>query len=495
MPNIKENCIVEWKYTIRSNYFYIIDDVVFQYDIPIKYFKARIRIFDHLKFKYWFTNKLNAVIDKSKGLDVEIKDVPPLINEPFVDNIEQYRAKIKFDVYASHFPGDMYRDYSKTWENVTKSFNENEKFGKQIQKNRFLKKIIPEILSQSKYKTDSLNTIFNYVKMNMKWNGKVSKFITYNLKDAFENKTGNVADINLLLVSILRKVGFKANPVLLSTKGNVIPYFPTIGGFNYVIAGVEMNNDIYLMDATEKLSSIDILPKRTLNKLGRMIKSNGTSLFINLEPKKINSEKTIVSIFINDSLQVEGNFRTTLTANKALKDRKKLFNLNTESIISFFEKKYNGLEIEKISLLNLNKLHKSLVISAKFKEENLAEKIGDKILISPLFFLQKKETVFKSPTRKYTIDMGYATKTIHLISIDLPKGYTIQSLPKNVVFQLKNGNGLYSYTIKTENNKIIIKTIYLLKDPIIKVEEYSDFRKMLLDIIQTESQHIVLSKN
>ncbi|MCP4883238.1 MAG: hypothetical protein GY908_05570 [Flavobacteriales bacterium] len=70
---------------------------------------------------------------------------------------------------------------------------------------------------------------------------------------------------------MLRASGIDANPILVSTRDHGIPIFPTKKGFNYVIAGVELNADITLLDITEKYSFPDILPLRDLNWEGRLL--------------------------------------------------------------------------------------------------------------------------------------------------------------------------------------------------------------------------------
>jgi len=495
MPNLKPNSIIEWKYTIRSNYFYLISDVIFQYDIPIKYFSAKINIINHLKFKYKFTNRLNSNIDTKNGLKVEINNVPPLTSEPYVKNINQHRAKITFDVFASDFPNDKHRDYSKTWKDVTKSIYDDDRFGKQLKKSDYYKNFIPNILFKSKTKRDSIIAIFNFVKTKIKWNNELGKFTTKGVKKAFKDGNGNIAEINLMLTSMLREVGFKANPIILSTRNHETPYFPTIGGFNYIICGIEKDNDIILLDASDEYSSIDVLPFRVLNGLGRMIRKNTSSTFIDLTPKKISTTKQNLKISINNSGEIFGNFRDLKTEIEALKSRKVLNNKDENSLISYFEKKYNSIEIERIKLLNQNNLNKPFGISLKFKYSNSVEKIGNKIILYPLFFLQKKETLFKSETRKYPINFGYPFKDIVNIFITLPSGYKVENLPENTLITLDNKKGLFSFKIKEENNKIIINVITLYNDSIIKVEDYQNFRNLILNIIKKQAESIVLIKS
>ena len=73
----------------------------------------------------------------------------------------------------------------------------------------------------------------------------------YEIYDAYGNivkkGVGNSGDINLNLINMLNYAGLIANPILVSTKSHGIPLFPTLEGFNYVIAGVELNGSLYLL--------------------------------------------------------------------------------------------------------------------------------------------------------------------------------------------------------------------------------------------------------
>jgi hypothetical protein len=65
------------------------------------------------------------------------------------------------------------------------------------------------------------------------------------VKKAYKDKTGNVAEINLMLTAMLRYAGLNANPVLVSTRSNGIAIFPNRTAFNYVIAAVENGSSYY----------------------------------------------------------------------------------------------------------------------------------------------------------------------------------------------------------------------------------------------------------
>jgi len=93
------------------------------------------------------------------------------------------------------------------------------------------------------------------------------------LKTAIENKTGNSSEINISLINVLKSVDLNAELVLLSTRNNgfATKLYPVISEFNYVIAKLNNNDKIYLLDATSKLKPFGQLPYQCLNGYGRVM--------------------------------------------------------------------------------------------------------------------------------------------------------------------------------------------------------------------------------
>lgn len=103
---------------------------------------------------------------------------------------------------------------------------------------------------------------------------------------------------------MLNYAKLNASPILLSTRSNGIPIFPSRNGFNYVIAGVELSNgSVVLLDATNKNAVPNIIPENALNWFGRLVRKNGTSEMVDLYPKKVSLET--ISILAELKLMVQ----------------------------------------------------------------------------------------------------------------------------------------------------------------------------------------------
>ena len=112
-----------------------------------------------------------------------------------------------------------------------------------------------------------------FAQKSFKWD-RVHDFTSDNgSNNLIKTKTGNVGDINLTLIKMLREAGIATNPLVLSTINNgFISYNPSINSLNYVIACSEIDGKLYIMDASNKQSLINVLPPKIYNYRGFIMK-------------------------------------------------------------------------------------------------------------------------------------------------------------------------------------------------------------------------------
>ncbi len=525
LPNLKDGSIIEWRYTITSPYNWSISDVICQYNIPIKYLDAKIQIPEYFVFKhlasrfypitvntsrvsksYTFTYKTSdgPVREKSNTgekrinenvHEITLKNIPALSKEPYVNNINNYRAKINFEITAYRPSNGTPKFYNSTWQDVTKTIYESQYFGDQLNKKNHYKDDLINITTGMTSQNEKVVAIFQFVKSKIKWNEEYGKYVSIGgIKKAYREGVGNVAEINLTLVSMLKEAGINANPILVSTRAHGIPLFPTKNGYNYVIAGVETQNGVTLLDATEKYSTINVLPLRALNWEGRLIREHGSSTTVSLYPNKYNTKKIILMGKIDSEGTLTGMLKTTYNNLNALQYRDNYASLAEDDLISKIENKNNAIEIEKIRLNNKNDLSKPVIEMVKFTRDNQVDIIGDKMYISPLLFLTTSENPFKQEERLFPIDYGSAWKNEISIVLQIPEGYTIASKPEK--FSLALPKNLGSYFLKTEvtGNKINVTSQTKINAAIIGANHYKTLKELYEQVIEKQLEKIVLVK-
>jgi uncharacterized protein DUF3857/transglutaminase superfamily protein len=525
MPNVKEGSVIEYEYTITSNNITKLDDWDFQASIPVNYSEYKT------EFPEYFTYRINQrgyvspkitteknhrsyMVSKREGgmngeksefsqekIDYEATkttyvalNVPSMKDEAFVNNIHNYLSGISHELSVIKYPNTAVKYLSTDWETVTKKIYENEDFGAELNKTGYYDDDINVVLAGITQQNDKIAAIFNYVKQSIKWNGFYGYSCHDGVRKAYKDRTGNVAEINLMLTSMLRYAGIHANPVLLSTRSNGIAFFPSRTAFDYVISAVEINEGLILLDATEKYSLPNILPLRDINWFGRLIRKEGSSTEVNLTPTILSKETVNLMFKIDDKGEITGKLRKQLTDYNALSFRQRYSGMNNESYLESLENNNNKIEISDYTRENDKELSKPVLESYSFKGNNDVEIIGDKMYIVPLLFMNTASNPFKQETREYPVDFTFPTQDKYMINIEIPEGYQIESLPTAVNLATAEGLAAFKYMIASTGNKIQITITNDINTAIIGPENYAMLKDFFQKMIDKQNEKIVLKK-
>lgn len=512
MPNIKEGSVIDLRYEIHSPYDYSIRNVDFQFDIPVKNFNCKIEIPEYYHFNarykgYYFPKKKPSrksgkiTFKNGKSLDFTTNvseyvgtNVPALKDdEPFVNNIYNYRGGARYELSLTKFPNTTIESYSTTWEKVSKQIYSSPHFGGELKKTHYFKKDLATILNTITEDVDKVFAIFHFVKSKVKWNRYPGKYTEKGVKKAYKEGEGNVADINLMLTAMLREAGLNANPVLVSTRNHGVPIFPTLDGFNYVITMVELADGFMLLDATEPYSSPNVLPSRALNWNGRKVMKGGVSSWVELTPRNFAKENHTISVKITEDNEVSGLMKNQYSGFNALHYRKNNNALQQEKLIEKLEEEY-PIEIDNFRVSNKNEIHKPIVQMVTFSSEDLVEEINGKLYIDPLLFLSTKVNPFKSKERKFPVDFITPWRDTHTILIKIPENYTVVSVPKTLGIVMLERLGVFKFVTKVEGNLIKIQSLLQISNAILAPKEYPSLKDFYSKVTAQQAEKIVLSK-
>ncbi len=527
MPDVKEGSIIEYKYTVTSPFFTNLPEWYFQKSIPVNYSKfvtsvpeyfvynPRVKGYIHPKITtasktttHNYTEKERSGITVSRtnfsnekmtyqeSVNTYITEMlPSMKDEDFVANIKDYTSGVLHELSYIKYPNSPIKSLSSSWDDVCKNIYDTENFGSELKKTGYFEKDIESLLQNKTLKEEKINAILNFVKGQVKWNGYYGIYCDDGVRTAYKNKSGNIAEINLMLVAMLRYAGFEANPVLVSTRSNGVPLFPSRTAFNYVVCAVEATNGLIMLDASDLNSSLNILPTRVLNWQGRLIRREGTSGFIELIPAFVSKENTQGLISIDNEGHINGKLRRQYFDYNAYHFRNNYLNYNKDNYLESLEKKLSDIEIEDYKVTNENDLSKPIVEEFSFKHSDLVEIIGDKMYFSPLFFYSITENPFKVDKRDYPIDFVYPQEDKFVFTVAIPEGYVVESLPQNKAFAVENNRLVYRFNLSASEGKIQMTATLLMNESLITPDYYLDLKDFFKQIVENQTDKIVLKRS
>ncbi|MAZ73458.1 MAG: hypothetical protein CMC70_09965 [Flavobacteriaceae bacterium] len=536
MPAIQEGSVIEYEYTITSP-FSRISDINLQYTIPINKELVELRVPEYYVYNIQSNPKASVAYSfnqDSKEREITIRgksglgtanynsgfrgargnngtfkgkeysykeniylleesNVPPLKREVYIDNLQNYQARSIWELALINDPGGVPERFATTWEAVSKSLYESDDFVNEINKSDYYQSDLASAISGVTSEEEKMAMILNFVKSKVRWNTYIGYFPEKGVKKAYKEGTGNTADINLMLVSMLQNSGINAYPVLVSTRENGIPVYPTREGFNYVIAAAVVNGTMYVLDATHPYGNVNMLPERAMNWQGRLIRPDGTSDWVGLYPGYISQKLTYVQAEI-DKEAVAVNVRERKGGHFARAYRNKFVASTTKSQIDDIDTGNEMVEISEFEATDLESLNENMSISYTANSTSLVEEIGGDLYISPMLFFAQTENPFKSDSREYPIFFEYPKSHKYNISLKIPEGYQVKSLPQSIKANLANDTGGYSFLIKEGPGIVQLAVSLDINTPIILPQDYEYVKGMFSQITEKEKEKIVLTK-
>lgn len=507
LPNVKEGSIVEYSYILKTPYFAALPEWHFQNEIPVNKVEMQVNIPQFFVYSRFLRGFVDIKVSDETVVQEPLKrynesrvvysaeNVKALKDENYVTNIDNYTSIINYELASYTSQAGTTEKFSTDWPSVTKTIYDDEDFGNELNYKSYFEKDLEPLLKSVTSRSEKLAVIFNYVKSRMAWNERLGYYCNDGVKKAYNDRVGNVAEINLMLTAMLRYAELDANPVLVSTRSNGIALFPTRTAYNYVIVAVDLDAQTrILLDATSKNTVPDVLPIRALNWVGRLIRPNKTSVEIDLMPKSNSKEIVTVMAGLEKDGKLSGKIREQYFDYNAFLYREQFSKMAQESYLENLEKRLNNIEIADYTTANEKDLFKPVVETFSFTHPSAADVIGDKIYFAPMLQFTRAENPFKEETREFPVEFTYPYQDRYVFTINIPEGYEVESLPKPLSLAMEDNIGSFVYNITNTKNVVQLSVSFDMNNHNVLPQYYPTLKDFYKAMIEKQNEKVVLKR-
>jgi len=528
-PQIKEGSIIEFSYTITSDFLYNFRGWIFQHSYPAlwsqyetdipEYFDYRLTSKGYLGFainkedkgntSFNFRNEsyvsTNGDRTKTEIFTVQaitknhlfaVSDVPAFKSEPNIDCEDNYIQSIDYELSSIQYPGDVRRSFTETWESVNDKLMRADDFGDVLKGGGFIKDTVSLLCKGKTTDLEKAAAIYSYVQKRMKWNGHYSIWASNGLKKAYKEHTGTSVEINFLLTLMLQNAGLKVSPVIFSTRDNgiVTSFFPTITNYNSVLTKLDIDDKTYLLDASSEFSPFGVLPANDINGQGLVV-NNEKGNWVDLETNTAYNELKTYQLKINTNGSFEGTINSNYYGYAAMAYRKALSKVKSnDDLIRKIQESQKGLTVNGFSISNRNNIDEPMSDSLNVTIKDNSDVIGNKIIFTPLLYEALEKNIYTLEDRKYPVNYNYPISEMYIFEYTLPEGYIVESLPKPIKFKLPDNSIIVSYMIQNIDGKISIAYKRTLAKILFLPDEYQDLKEFYNLIVKKHTEKIILKK-
>lgn len=524
LPNVKEGSIVEVTYKVRSPFVFNFQDWDFQSTIPTRWSEYRARYPEYFEYKRYAQGYITLPIQEhsTEGKTITLgsrertglsstyeteqipyaehhyrwacPDVPAFKEEPYMTTYRDFISRMNFELAYVLMPNSPVKSYSSSWEEIAKNMLESESFGGVVKASGFLREAVTQLTANASEPADKVAAIYSYIKQNVAWDGTSRKYPSKSLRKIVEEKKGNSADLNLLLVAMLQRAELDAAPFLISTRdhGFIRTESPAAQQFNYVLAYVQLNEKYLLLDATNPSLPINVLPANCLNGQGYLVSDKGGWIKIHSSAK---SKSVLVgNLMMQTDGKLAGKVEFVHEGYEALRARKAIAK-DGESEYGKAVASTFGWESRSQTLANMNVLHEPIKEQYEVSLEEYVQTAGDVIYLNPILGYRINETPFRSENREYPVDFGSPQERLVSIKIKLADGLTVEETPQPKAMALPNRAGRFNYSVVHQNgNELMITNHFIINQPLFPQTEYELLREFYAMVVAKQAEQIVLKR-
>jgi hypothetical protein len=524
MPALKEGSVYDLTYTIKSPFYTDLRSWNFQGSYPRLWSEYQVTIppslhyVMHLQGDDHFDVNTNREVFQSFTIRVSggassddvyhvsgnsvqqrwvKKNVPVLKEEAFTTTVDNYMSRVSFQLHYQQWNEQSERhNFLSTWFMASEKLLQRDDFGLALDRdNHWMAEDLKNITAGCTTAEEKIRKIYCFLRDNFDCTDHDALYVKSSLKDVFKKRAGNVAEINLLLTAMLRHEAIPADPAILSTRDNGFAdqSYPLIDQYNYVICVAHAGDKTYKLDASQPYNGFGKMVLECYNGQARIINKDKPYL-VNLSSDSITESKLTTVFIINDDKgDLTGSFQTTLGNQESYSLREDIKKTSEKEYFKKIQTSYGtDLNLDHPEIDSLTKFDYPVAVHYDFDLKNLLS--SDIIYFNPMLDEMYKNNPFKSLERHYPVEMPYKMDETYVLSMDIPKGFQIDELPKSARVAYNGTEGIFEYLIQKNESSIQMRVHLKLNRAFFPTEDYSTLRDFFGYVVKKENEQIVFKK-
>jgi hypothetical protein len=329
------------------------------------------------------------------------------------------------------------------------------------------------------------------------------------VEKTFTEKKGDCADVNALLVSMLRSIGINACPVLVRwrSSGALDPRVVEPGGIDWQIACATIGGKTYMLDGGHKLCPFGLLPDDVEGTLALRLEKDAEgggakeAQFIKLPVSGPESNRVIrrTELVLRDDGGLEGVCRERRTGLRAYLTRSYCRKTTGSDLKAYYEKKFSGMVrgavLSDYSFESLEEDDAPLGFTAKFASDSYFFPGDSQISLCPGELVEastkprlEKEEEFK----EYRPEFPHCWSACDSVLVRLPQGYRVGSLPEPVTLNTQYYRYSVRYSMPSSKDIVFVRELEI---KVCKPDlEFAKVKEILDQFAEKDAECIVVER-
>jgi hypothetical protein len=429
----------------------------------------------------------------------EAKDLEPVKHEEFSANEiipKLYLASVQYTM------GD-YSGPSKTWNDIAAFYATLNK-GRDILPSMTVEKLKSEVGSEKDPKK-VIDIVYKFMQSSTRYfliSLGVGGWQSMTAEQVATKGYGDCKALTNYTIALLKQVGIKGYPALIygGSEGNNAERFEDfpMSRFNHVVACIPLQKDTVWLECTSQTNPSGYMGSFTGNRKALLVKEKGGELIktINYLPEK-NIQKREINVKIVENGDAQVTVKSNYSGIQQETRNSVMERLSQTEQKQWLHKALNlpNFEISNFSLLSEKTVLPKLNEEIKLVANRYATTSGKRLFVKPNIMTKYQVITTETEERKTKLFLNPNSESFldeDQIEIEIPVGYTLEYLPKEI--NLKEKFGEYRASTSVVDGKIYHKRFLKIIGGNYSKEDYAKWVEFLKTISKTDNQKAVFVK-
>lgn len=510
LPNVEVGAVVELEYELLSHRMFRLPTWYFQGEYPVVH--SEVSVDNQSTYTYATLLEPGSEmkiyeLDDGRKLykagDTELyagnghfvmKNAPAIQKEEYLTNIDDYRARIRFQL-SERRDGAIVKEVLTSWEETARTLEDKEDFGKYYRKKRHFNELHEALQPQIADIDDPLEkaeAIYRFLGDKIAWDDELKYFPAQSPDDLLEKGSGSSADLGIALTALLRAEGYVAYPVLISTRGHgkMPQQYPIMDQFNHMLVYLEIGERTLLLETPVEYQPFASLRGYSLNGSGWVLNAD-RPVWINITPGD-DEFKLFSNLDLTDTGRLQGTLVVTYRGISAPGERA-LARQYPDG--KYWNKRLpEGTEYDNLRRKDPDKASLSYAEQIEVQHEAAGAVVNDYLYFQPVLSSRFTESPFQLEKRHYPVDFTRPIREITTTVINLPEGWEVDYIPESQRRVLEGGGVVFEYKAEVNNHQLKVDTQIEIKQLTFKPEVYESLKTVFEAYAEKLSAQVVLRK-
>ncbi len=270
--------------------------------------------------------------------------------------------------------------------------------------------------------------------------------------------------------------------------------FPSLQG-NHAILGVPIEDDYIWLECTNQNVPYGFIADFTDDRDVLVITPEGGKIVhTKIYAEQDNSQFIEGEFTINEEGDINANvsmiskgtqYDDRYEVQRYTEDDKKTHYYN-------FWKYINNMSLDNIKITE-DKEKAEIVEQITFNADKYASFAGEEMLVTLNIFNRFRNQPSKNKNRLHDVEIDRGFKDVDKVTIHIPDGMSVQSVPED--YSISGDFGSYSYSVEQVSDKeLLYNRSFTFEEGSYSSEQFEAFRKFLKNVVRQDNQKIVLLK-